>query len=107
MRLTDPNIRTAIPAEKPYNLADSAGLYLEVHPYGSKYWRLKYCHAGKEKRLAVSTLHGLALAIGGSWHQDASQNRLMHSDPRRKRAWFSGLWANASEPPVIPGLADG
>lgn len=53
----------------------------------------------------LSTLHGLVLAIGGSWHKDASQNRLMLSVPRRKRAWFSGLWTNASAPPVIPGLA--
>lgn len=55
----------------------------------------------------LSTLHGLVLAIGGSWHKDASQNRLLLSVPRRKRAWFSGLWANASAPPVIPGLAKG
>jgi Transposase DDE domain group 1 len=54
----------------------------------------------------MSTLHGLVLAVGGSWHKDASQNRLMLSVPRRKRAWFSGLWANASAPPVIPGLAN-
>jgi hypothetical protein len=52
----------------------------------------------------LSILHGLVLAIGGSWHKDASQNRLMLSVPRRKRAWFSGLWANASAPPIIPTL---
>jgi hypothetical protein len=29
-------------------------------------------------------------------------------DPaNRKRAWFSGLWANASAPPVIHGLQNG
>ncbi len=55
----------------------------------------------------LSTLHGLVLAIGGSWHPDARQNRLMLSMPRRKRAWFAGLWANASAPPVIPGLDTG
>jgi hypothetical protein len=55
----------------------------------------------------LSTLHGLVLAIGGSWHKDAGQNRLMLSVPRRKRAWFSGLWVNASAPPVIPGLGSG
>jgi hypothetical protein len=53
----------------------------------------------------LSTLHGLILAIGASWHQDASQNRLMLSLPRRKRTWFAGLWANASAPPIIPRVA--
>ncbi|MCC7183429.1 MAG: hypothetical protein IT509_07640 [Rhodocyclaceae bacterium] len=51
----------------------------------------------------LSTLHGLVLAVGGSGHKDASQNRLMLSVPRRKRAWFAGLWANASASPVIHG----
>jgi hypothetical protein len=55
----------------------------------------------------LSTLHGLVLAIGGSRHHEASQSKLMLSVPRRKRAWFSGLWANASTPPVIHGLQSG
>ncbi len=55
----------------------------------------------------LSTLHGLVLAIGGAWHQGTSQHRLMLSVPRKKRAWFAGLWANASAPPFIPGLQNG
>ena len=61
MPLTDPAIRTAKPAEKPYKLSDAGGLYLEVHPNGSKYWRLKYRHAGKEKRLALGVYPGVSL----------------------------------------------
>jgi len=52
----------------------------------------------------LSTLHGLVLTVGGAWHKDATQNRLVLSVSRRKRAWFSGLWANAAAPPVIPRL---
>ncbi|MBL8415812.1 MAG: integrase arm-type DNA-binding domain-containing protein [Propionivibrio sp.] len=37
---------------KPYKLGDGGGLYLEVQPNGSKYWRMKYRMAGKEKRLS-------------------------------------------------------
>lgn len=55
----------------------------------------------------LSTLHGLVLAIGGAWHKDTDQPRPMLSVPRQKRAWFAGLWANASAPPVIPGLTRG
>jgi Transposase DDE domain group 1 len=56
----------------------------------------------------LSTLHGLVLTIGGSWHKDARQNRLVLSVPRRKRAWFAGLWAHAAAPTLIPsGLAGG
>lgn len=34
-------------------LADGLGMYLEVTATGGKYWRMKYRHAGKEKRLDV------------------------------------------------------
>ena len=51
----------------------------------------------------LSTQHGMVLAIGGSWHGDISQNRLMLSLPCRKRAWFAGLPTIASAPPVIMG----
>ena len=42
----------AKPRAKSYKLADGEGLYIEVMPSGSKYWRLKYRISGKEKRLA-------------------------------------------------------
>ncbi len=53
--LTDAKIKHAAPRGKPYKLSDSGGLYLEVMPSGSKYWRLKYRFAKKEKRLAIGT----------------------------------------------------
>lgn len=57
MKLTDTACKNAKPLEKPRKLSDGAGLYLEIvpsgKPNGSKYWRLKYRFAGKEKRLAL------------------------------------------------------
>lgn len=48
----------------------------------------------------LSTMHGLVLAIGGSWDK-GDKHHLLLSLPRRKRDWFSGLWSNASRPPTI------
>lgn len=53
MPITDKAAKAAAPKEKPYKIADGGGMYLEVMPNGSKYWRLKYRHEGKEKRLAL------------------------------------------------------
>ncbi|GGK57997.1 tyrosine-type recombinase/integrase [Amphritea balenae] len=53
MALTDTKIKQSQPKEKPYRISDAKGLYIEIHPNGSKYWRLKYRFAGKEKRLAL------------------------------------------------------
>lgn len=51
--LTIKEIQAAKPKDKPYKLSDGDGLYLEVMPNGSRYWRLKYRFGGKEKRLAL------------------------------------------------------
>lgn len=62
MPLTDPAARNAKPKDKPYRLADEKGMYLEIHPSGGKYWRLKYRFGGKEKRLALGVYPDTALA---------------------------------------------
>ena len=51
--LTDKEIQSAKPREKPYRVTDGGGLYLEVSPAGGKLWRWKYRFGGKEKRLAI------------------------------------------------------
>lgn len=61
MPLTDAAVRNAVPRDKPYRLADSAGLYLEVSPAGGKYWRFKYRFGGKEKRLALGVYPAIGL----------------------------------------------
>ena len=53
MSLTVPQIKNAKPREKIYRLADEKGMYLEIHPKGGKYWRLKYRINGKEKRISL------------------------------------------------------
>lgn len=51
--LTDSDLRNAKPQDKPYKLSDGEGMFLLVNPNGSRYWRMKYRHAGKEKLLAL------------------------------------------------------
>lgn len=40
MKLNARQVDAAKPREKAYKLADGAGLYLEVVPSGSRYWRI-------------------------------------------------------------------
>lgn len=65
--LTDAKIRRAVPAGKPYKLADSGGLYLLVTPAGGKLWRMNYVWQGRNKTLSfgrypVMTLEGARTA---------------------------------------------
>lgn len=60
--LTDKAIKNARAIDKPFRLFDGGGLYLLVNPDGSKYWRLKFMHSGKEKRLALGVYPDVSLA---------------------------------------------
>ncbi|MDD5395588.1 MAG: Arm DNA-binding domain-containing protein [Thiothrix sp.] len=62
MKLSDTAVRKAKPQAKPYKMADGGGMYLEVMPNGSKYWRLKYRYGGKEKRLALGVYPDITLS---------------------------------------------
>ena len=62
MPLTDAKVRALKPREKAYRISDAGGLYVEVAPNGSRYWRMKYRIAGKEKRLAFGVYPDVSLA---------------------------------------------
>lgn len=49
MKLTDTKLRSL---KTPGKHFDGHGLHLEVTQAGGRYWRMKYCHLGKENRLA-------------------------------------------------------
>ena len=49
MKLTDATLRNL---KDPGKHFDGGGLYLELTKAGGRYWRWKYRHGGKEKRLA-------------------------------------------------------
>ncbi|AJY14026.1 integrase arm-type DNA-binding domain-containing protein [Burkholderia dolosa] len=60
--LSDLQVRRAKPAEQPYRLADGKGLYLQVMPNGSRYWRMKYRFGGKEKLASFGVYPEVSLA---------------------------------------------
>ncbi|MCI5060512.1 MAG: tyrosine-type recombinase/integrase [Alphaproteobacteria bacterium] len=61
MKLNETICKNAKPGEKAQKLADGLGLYLEITPKGGKYWRMKYRHLGKEKRLAFGVYPEVSL----------------------------------------------
>lgn len=71
MPLRDIQIRNAKPCEKAYKLYDGGGLFVLVHPNGSRYWRLKYRYADKEKVLALGVYPKLTVAIARERAEEA------------------------------------
>jgi integrase len=83
MALTDLKIKKAKPTAKAYKLADGGGLFVLVKPNGSKLWRQKYRHRGKERLLSHGQYPDVSLA----------QARLKCSEAR-------ALIADGSDPSV-------
>lgn len=84
-KLTATAIRNAKPADKPVRLFDGGGLYLEITPTGRRYWRLKYRHAGKEKRLALGVYPEVTLADARKGRDDARRLLRDGRDPSGER----------------------
>ncbi|EPY5007709.1 tyrosine-type recombinase/integrase [Klebsiella pneumoniae] len=81
MKLNARQVDTAKPREKAYQLADGAGLYPEVVPSGSRYWRMKYRFNGKEKRLAFGVYPAVSLAQARALRDEAKKKLAEGIDP--------------------------
>ncbi len=74
-------VRAAPPKNKAYRLFDEKGLYLEVMPNGSKYWRFKYRFNGKDKRLAFGVFPEVSLSDARAMRDDARKLVSAGNDP--------------------------
>ena len=83
--LTERAIRNFKPQSKTKRLFDSGGLYLEVSPTGSKWWRLKYRYSGKEKRLAIGVFPRVTLKEARTARDDARRMLDKGTDPGQAR----------------------
>jgi len=83
--LTEVEVKQAKAKEKPHRLSDQGGLYLEVSPKGSKYWRYKYrISTGAqriEKRLALGVYPKISLKNARELHREAHALVSQGGDP--------------------------
>ena len=84
MPLTDTACRNAKGREKPYKLSDGHGLYLFVSPNGSRLWRQKYRHGGKEKTLSFGAYPVVGIAEARAKSANARHALQDGLDPSRK-----------------------
>ena len=52
-KLSELLVKKSTPREKQYKLTDGEGMYLRIHPNGSKYWQLQYWFEGKQKIISL------------------------------------------------------
>jgi len=85
MTLTDLKLKSAQPASKPYHLTDGHGLFLVVHPNGSKLWRWKYRFHGHYRLMAFGSYPIVRLADVRAAHAVARAELHRGIDPMAER----------------------
>jgi len=83
--LTATEAKKAKPTSKTKKLSDGGGLYLQVNPNGSKYWRYDYRFAGKRKTLAIGVYPEITLKKARVKHQEARELIGQEIDPTERR----------------------
>lgn len=87
MALTDIKVRSAKPQEKEYTLVDGDGMFLLIHPNGSKYWRFRFRFGGKQHLMAFGVYPETSLADARHKREEARRLVAAGVDPREhKRA---------------------
>tara|TARA_B100000945_G_C20345954_1_gene579785 strand:+ start:130 stop:840 length:711 start_codon:yes stop_codon:yes gene_type:complete len=80
-KLTESAIKKAQILEKQYKIYDGEGMFLLVHPNGSKYWRMKYTYDGKSKLASFGVWPGISLKQARDRRHDAKQKIEMGINP--------------------------
>ena len=101
--LSDAQARNAKPKAKSYKIADGEGLFLLIMPSGSKYWRLKYHYAGKEKVLALGVYPEISLTDARDRRSQARKVLAAGKDPgeAKKEAKRISVVTNANSFEVV------
>jgi len=102
MPLTDAKLRTL---NQPGKHFDGVGLYLEVTAAGGRYWRMKYRHGGKEKRLAFGVYPAVSLKAARDAATEARKLLAVGDDPGalRKAAKAKTAHDNANTLETVAG----
>lgn len=80
-KLTAIGIKKIKPVDKTKKYSDAYGMYLEVRPNGSKYWRYSYRLAGKQKTISLGVYPIISLAEARKLHEQAYMLVVHNTDP--------------------------
>jgi hypothetical protein len=84
MALTAIEVSKTKATDKQQKLTDGGGMYLLIHPNGSKYWRMDYSFAGKRKTLALGVYPDVSL-VDARDRREAARKQLSNGFPETTR----------------------
>jgi hypothetical protein len=84
-KLSELSLKNAKPGPKTRRISDGGGLFLEINKNGSKYWRLAYRSAGKQKLLDFGVYPNVSLTKAREAAQNAKKELAAGKDPGLSR----------------------
>lgn len=84
--LTEYGIKAAKAKDKEYTLKDGNGLFLNIHPNGSKYWLFRFSWNGKQTRISFGTYPAIDIKQARLLCKQANCKLLSGVDPRLKES---------------------
>jgi integrase len=83
--LSDVQVRGSKPRETQYKLVDGNGLYVLIHPNGSKYWRYRFRLRGSESVFAIGQYPQVSLQQAREARDDARRAVKSGMNPAHER----------------------
>jgi len=99
--LTENSIRKAKVLEKQYKIYDGDGMFLLIHPNGSKYWRMKYTFDGKSKLASFGVWPNVSLNEARERRHEAKQIIKVGKNPIEEKRKNKQLQQKQSADKVI------
>ena len=99
-KLTESSIKKAKILDKQYKIYDGEGMFLLVHPNGSKYWRMKYTFDGKSKLASFGVWPTISLKEARERRHVARQKIKIGINPieeKKKNKHLEQLGLNSQE----------
>ncbi|MDC7682224.1 Arm DNA-binding domain-containing protein [Asticcacaulis sp. BYS171W] len=91
MALTDIAIRGLKPTDRDQKVFDGEGLYLLIKRNGSRIWRYKYYHLGKEQLLTFGAYPLVSLRDARLMRDEAKRQKIQGIEPPRLCRRLIGL----------------
>lgn len=86
MALTDTKLRTLKPQDKPYQVADGGGLFVEVMPGGKVVWRMRYRLAGRQEKVTIGEYPAISLAEARRFREEYKAMIARSESPMKAKA---------------------
>ncbi|MDA3876576.1 MAG: tyrosine-type recombinase/integrase [Halothiobacillus sp.] len=103
MALTDTKLQRLQPKERPFQVADGHGLYVEVQPTGKKVWRMQYRiggRDGKKEKVTLGEYPAYSLVEARRWRDECRAKIVRGLSPARAKQLDKAAAAEAGKDTV-------